>query len=410
VEAADGAAVSAQLGEFFAPYFGNQQLDSDSGRTKLLDACDTTDGGSVISLGYNLVSDSTCSLAEPTDLVGINPMLSAPDADGIRSPLPGSPVIDHGPSSLVDVEGIPWQDLPCGWKDIYGLGRPQDGDGDGGFECDVGPVEAQGAGEIVAGHSGTFVDPERDGEGQFVEILDDTRAVIFTFTYRPDGSGPAWFFGNASIVGNSLVASNVLHPVGASWGDDFDPADVWLQSWGGKSMVFPDCEASANMGNVALSGSGALGYRPLITRAQRLTHIAGCGAQAPGPNAGLSGSFGDPARNGEGLVVEWLPDGRVAVVMFTYGLNGEQLWIVGSGTPNGKSVTLNAFYPTGFPAWNEEPDPGEVSVEAWGTFTLDYSDCNNLTFSYDSTVPGYGSGQANYTRITNLKGLSCPDF
>jgi hypothetical protein len=385
-----------------------QQADEKTPGTRLEDVC--APGANLVSLGYNWTSDASCGFDQPTDLVGVDRMLSAPDERGIRTPLPGSPLIDHGPAGLIELPYDVFPQLPCGWKDIYGLGRPQDGDGDGGFECDIGPVEFQGAGAITAGHSGTFVDPERDGEGQFVEILNDELAVIFTFTYRPDGSGPAWFFGTASIKGNSLVAGNLLRPVGTSWGDDFDPADVWLQSWGGMSMVFPDCEASGSPGNVALSGSPALGFRPLITKAQRLTHIAGCGAQMPGPNAGLSGSFGDPARNGEGAVVEWLPDGRVAAVLFTYDFNDNQMWIVGSGTPNGKSVTLNAFYPTGFPAWNEDPDPGQVSVEAWGTFTLDYSDCNNFTFSYDSTVPGYGSGQANYTRITNLKGLDCPDF
>lgn len=410
VGAAEGASVSALLSQFFGPYFGQQQQQS-VGRTSLKDACATSGGANVDSLGYNLFSDATCSAAQPNDLVGINPMLSAPDGDGIRSPLAGSPVIDHGPSTLVDVEGMPWPDLPCGWKDIYGNARPQDGDGDGGFECDVGPVEFQGSGAIGAGHSGTFIDPGRNGEGQFVEVLNDDLAVIFTFTYRPDGSGPAWFFGNASIRGNALVASNVLHPVGASWGNAFDPDDVWLQSWGGKSMVFPDCEAGASPGNMALSGSPALGYRPLITRAQRLTHIAGCGGQVvPAPNAGLSGSFGDLSRNGEGIVVEWIPDGRVAVVMFTYSPDGRQMWIVGSGTPAGKTVTLSAFYPTGFPAWNEEPDPAKVNVVPWGTFTLAYTDCDHFLFTYDSTVPGYGSGQANYTRITNLKGLSCPEF
>ena len=68
---------------------------------------------------------------------------------------------------------------------------------------------------------------------------------------------------------------------------------------------------------------------------------ASCGG-SPAPNAGLSGSFYDPGRNGEGLVIEWLPDGKVLAIFFTYDLAGDQMWIFGTGQPEGRSVPVTA--------------------------------------------------------------------
>ncbi len=386
------------------------QLEAAAGdKTVTQDACNIGEGGTVNSLGYNLSTDDTCSLDHPTDLPNTDPMLGPPDERGIRIPLPGSPLIDHGPDEMVHIDGDIWPSLPCGWKDIYGLGRPQDGDGDGLFECDIGAVEVPGAGAIEAGHSGAFFNDLRNGEGQYVEILGGERAVIYTFTYRPDGTGPAWFIAIADIVGNSLVADEVLRPVGTSFGDGFDADDIWFAPAGGMSMVFGDCEATAMPGSVAYSGSPGLGYMPLLTRAKRLSHVAGCG-QAVSPNAGLSGSFFDSGRNGEGVIVEWLPDGRVLVIFFTYDLQGNQMWIFGTGTPDGRKVTIEALYPTGFTTWGMGFDEGEVVLSSWGTFMLEWTDCDHLVFTYDATAGGYGSAVRNYRRLSRLAGTDCPAF
>jgi hypothetical protein len=407
------ARLQTMLGSYIQPgaEFRAQQSPDSGGKATPEDVCGTGGGGSVDSLGHNLSSDDTCNLDHPSDLPDTDPMLGPPDGRGIRTPLPGSPMIDHGPAELVQFDGASWPSLPCGWKDIYGRGRPQDGDGDGSFECDIGAVEAQGAGQVVAGHSGAYYNIARNGEGQYVEVLDDARAVIYTFTWRPDGTGPAWFIGLADIVGNALVASELLRPVGTRFGSGFDTSEIWFAPWGGMSMVFPDCTAIEAPGNIAFSGSGPLGYMPLLTSATRLTHVAGCGVDVmPAPNAGLSGSFYDPARNGEGVIVQWLPNGKVLAILFTYDLAGNQMWVFGTGVPDGMGVTIDALYPTGFAAWGTAFDPGDVALEPWGTFTLDYSDCNNLVFSFDSMVPGYGHGMHNYTRLTNLAGLTCPAF
>ena len=152
--------------------------------------------------------------------------------------------------------------------------------------------------------------------------------------------------------------------------------------------------------------------QPLISEAQRLTGYVACddGGIAPSPNAALSGPFGDPLRDGEGLVIQWLPGNVVAVVFFTYDFQDNQMWVVASGIAEDKSVTMNAFYPTSFPAWGSEPNPDNVQVVPWGTMTLEYLDCDTANFSYESTVEGYGSAEYVLQRIAPLAGTACPEF
>jgi len=157
------------------------------------------------------------------------------------------------------------------------------------------------------------------------------------------------------------------------------------------------------------SGSPSLGYESLLTRAVRISQITGCGEPAAN-NAGLSGSFKDGARNGEGIVAEWLTNGQVLVIFFTYDLDGNQYWVLGVAPPDGKSVTMEALYPSAWSRWGSQFNPDEVELSTWGDFTLTWTSCNELTFAYHSDLPGFGSATRNYTRITNLAGTSCPTF
>lgn len=373
-------------------------------------SCTASGPGALLSLGWNIAIDSSCQLTGENDQPSADPLLSPVDSQGFMTPLAGSPAVDIGPESLLTGDDDAEPQLPCYWKDATGLGRPQDGNDDGRFECDAGAVETAGTGRVEAGHSGAFYNSLRNGEGVYIEILENGGAVIYTFSYRPDGSGPAWLLGLADVVGNSLVTTALVRPEGAVFGEEFNSADISFRDWGGMSVVFPDCAAGDRPGNMAYSGNREQDYEPLITRARRISNIAGCegGAEAPVANAGLSGSFYDPARNGEGLIVEWLTDGRVLAIFFTYDPAGGQMWLFGAGQPEGRSVTIDALYPTSFTAWGETFDPEDVELSPWGSMSLAYSDCDHLTFSYQSTVEGYGSAVREYSRLSKLEGLDCP--
>ena len=54
-------------------------------------------------------------------------------------------------------------------------------------------------------------------------------------------------------------------------------------------------------------------------------------------------------------------------------------------------------------------DPDDVSRSLWGQLTITIHDCQNASFEYQSSVPGYGSGSYQATRLTNLAGAECID-
>jgi len=370
--------------------------------------CNDFGTGAFVSRGYNIATEDSCFLDQPTDQPNTDPMVSFNDS-GLPVLDPDSPAIDASSAEVYVPEGLDMAILPCGYVDINRVARPQDGNGDGEFECDSGASEFMGSGMVEAGHSGAFYNGLRNGEGNYVEVLTDSLAVIYTFTYRPDGSGPSWFIGVGEIHDNGIVIDELLRPIGTSFGSGFDPAAIDFSDAGGMSMVFPDCASGGMGGSVAYTGHEDSGFEGVLTRAQRLTSITGC-SSVPTANAGLSGSFFDPERNGEGLIIEWLENGDVAAIFFTYDLNGDQFWTFGFGTPTGTSVTIEALYPSTYTSWGRDFNADDVVLQSWGTFDLNWTDCNNLEFSYNSTVSGYGSANRDYTRISILQGTSCPDF
>ncbi len=384
-DAIDSTDLVSLFGNLFQGPNPPNQLNAGSVRPPKTEAtCNDFGTGAFVSDGYNISDDASCSLNQPTDQPNTDPMFSLND-DGLPVLDPGSPAIDAGSADVYAPDDAPLALLPCGYVDINGVARPQDGNGDGEFECDSGASEFPGAGDIQAGHSGAFFNALRNGEGNYVEILSDSIAVVYTFSFRPDGSGPAWFIGVGDIRDNSIVIDDLLRPIGTSFGSGFDPAAIDFSDQGSMSMVFSDCNAVGKGGSVAYTGNEEVGYEGLLSRTQRITSITGCDF-TPTANAGLSGSFYDPSRNGEGLIIEWLENGDVIAIFFTFDQNGDQFWTFGLGTPTGKSVTINALYPAASTVWGRDFKAEDVDLQSWGTFDLTWTDCNSLTFDYNSTV------------------------
>ncbi len=96
--------------------------------TQGLDTC-TNASGTLSSLGHNLGDDDTC-FGEVTDMINTDPML-APLANGIRTPLLDSPVVDAA-------ESVMCTETAVSSTDQLGTARPQFAG------CDIGAIEWQG--------------------------------------------------------------------------------------------------------------------------------------------------------------------------------------------------------------------------------------------------------------------------
>ena len=122
--------------------------------------------------------------------------------------------------------------------------------------------------------------------------------------------------------------------------------------------------------------------------------------------AAISGAWYDPSHNGEGWLLEVLPDGRALLAWFTYDPEGNQAWFYNVGEVEGNTITFNLLIPSGTD-FGPTFDPNEVSMPAWGTATFTFDNCNSGSMTYDSLLKGYDSGSLGLTRLTNLSGLEC---
>lgn len=125
---------------------------------------------------------------------------------------------------------------------------------------------------------------------------------------------------------------------------------------------------------------------------------------------GVSGSWFDAARSGEGIIVEMLADGRVLAVWFTYpasGEAGEQAWLFAQdGIIEGNLIRFPIVYRPQGARFGEEFDPADVELQVWGTMELEFASCTQATVRYAGPA-AYGSGARNLTRLTVLDELDC---
>ncbi|MDT8438720.1 MAG: hypothetical protein RQ729_06915 [Wenzhouxiangellaceae bacterium] len=104
--------------------------------------------------------------------------------------------------------------------------------------------------------SGAWFDPERSGEGFLIEFIPDGNALVYWFTYRPDGSGlQAWMMGVGTVevpvnmpIGPSdpelrlavIEVEEMVQPTGGVFGPAFDPDAIERESWGRVRLEFSD--------------------------------------------------------------------------------------------------------------------------------------------------------------------------
>lgn len=156
-------------------------------------------------------------------------------------------------------------------------------------------------------------------------------------------------------------------------------------------------------------------------------------ASAKLPIAGyLSGSYYNPQRSGEGMLIEIDPREIIVVAWYTFNSDGTPLWLIGSGPvcssavppplnasasetkvvcpypPETTEIILRAFDGGGFAG---QFDPADVRGRIWGYLRLEWENCSSLKIlpsktSTDSSLPD-ATGVLNWTRLTSIQYASC---
>ena len=149
---------------------------------------------------------------------------------------------------------------------------------------------------------------------------------------------------------------------------------------------------------------GSLGMTGTIT-----VQGASTGGNVPITPA-FTGAWYDPTQSGHGILIEVGANNQFLAWWFTFNPDGtQQSWFgnVGAIDPNTNVATVAALQTQGG-RWIPNFDPANVTQPPWGTLIFTFTDCNHGAVDFVSTMPGYGSGHMDLTRLTQIGGLTCP--
>lgn len=245
-----------------------------------------------------------------------------------------------------------------------------------------------------------YYDPEHDGEGFVIDVNGPDSAAVYWFTYDDEGR-QRWFLGVASFDGSGFDVDEWTVTRGARFGGSFDPAEVEFAVAGSARFEINGCNALA----LDYTIDGVSGSQSLV----RLASVADTDCAAGYDfRSGLSGSYFNPGRNGEGVVLHVHPEGRATGVFFTYNADGGQMWVMGIGAIDGGQLTLEDAFTTSGGRFGPEYDPAQVDYHSWGALSGELT-CDSLQFNWAPQDPQLGNGGSAMQRLTRIAGLGCDE-
>lgn len=131
-------------------------------------------------------------------------------------------------------------------------------------------------------------------------------------------------------------------------------------------------------------------------------------ASRPPLDGRVSGAWYDPASSGEGLFLLMPAPGRLLFTWYTYDPfdPSRQAWIGADGAFDGRVFEAEAVITRGT-RFGAGFDPAQVQRIPWGRVRLEFSDCARAQLQWQSTQPGFASGQRAMQRLALTEGLPC---
>jgi hypothetical protein len=263
------------------------------------------------------------------------------------------------------------------------------------------------------GLTGSWYQAATSGQGFEIEVFKDNsgpgsgflQGSWFTFDAATSGGADhgRWYtVGGAVTAGRNSATLPLYQNVGGNF--NAPPITSAVQV-GNVTITFTDC-ITAQFNYTFTDGSNRSGTIPLT----RLTPNVICATadSLAGPSDfGLSGNWYDPAKSGQGLLVELNPVARIVFfAWYTYAVGGQSQGVAGqrwftalaSYTPGARSIPITLRETTGGLLNSTSPAPNTVDV---GTGTLAFSSCGNarLTYAFTSGSASGQSGNIDLVRV-----------
>jgi hypothetical protein len=159
----------------------------------------------------------------------------------------------------------------------------------------------------------------------------------------------------------------------------------------------------------------ALGDPTALDVADVALYLQELGGTGFAVNPGLSGTWWNSARAGEGFVLE-LGDSNGVLTLFasfyTYDNVGNQVWLTAQSTAiDGPEVTVDVFITNG-PMWGDAFDTDDLVLTQWGTGKFTFPSCTSgsvaLMPSDNMEAMGFADLTYDLTRDLLISGIACP--
>jgi len=279
---------------------------------------------------------------------------------------------------------------------------------------------------IQAAHTALWYNPDENGHGLSVYVLDNNKILVIWYVYDDVGK-PLWLLGVGTHDGFTATL-DVNQFSGAQFPPNFNATDVIGTAWGTFQLSFSDCDnglfswqpvntqqfPTGQMNVVRLTNTLGLSCSSAKSQVKRATQkrqavpVSNPTATTIAMTSGLSALWYNPSENGHGINVYMLADNKLVVVWYVYDNSGNPIWLLGTGTHDGFAAQLDVIQGSGA---NFPPNfnASDVQFNDWGTFNLEFSSCDAGTFKWTPTAGnGFSSGQTNIVRLTKTAGLPCP--
>ena len=315
----------------------------------------------------------------------------------------------------------------------------------GGFR-----VTSTGSGFMAdSGISGSFSDSNYNGQGINIEVLakqavgkdgKGAPGVALVYWYSFDAGGfPFFAFGVGDVVGDTISVDMLFDHDGNGpfFGPDWDAGQFEAADFVSATITATDCD------NLLFAfdpdDPGTYPAHPMIMA--RLTDVAGvpCPALAAGklpaapaqrPSSekgffisdGMSGSFYDPAFNGQGINTEILvgqsstkgdSPGVVLLYWYSFDPSGLPFFAFGVGSFTGDTMTVDMLidYDGTGPFFGPSWDVDQLVLVPFATVTIVWSGCNvgAMSFVMEAAFAGaFAAHPMDLERLTSIAGLACP--
>ena len=251
---------------------------------------------------------------------------------------------------------------------------------------------------------------DADHSTYFANIDPSQNPVLYTMVGTADAAAGETFYGNNCFGCHGDPATD--HQ-GGNGGHPGGGILAYLASDG----KFSEFSHKARWGIPdTIMGRSSMGSPTSANVTDMMLYLQELGGTGFAINSGLSGHWWDgDNRDGEGFLVDASMNGEGQVILvvsfYTYDSMGNQVWLIGAGTIDGRTATFDMTIPSGG-MWGGDFNPDDVDRTPWGTATFTFSSCAaghiSLKPNTDMGTMGFTDLEYDINRSLLIPGVKCP--